>query len=397
MKGRLQTRALDSAIFNFDIELLSQLIRDAATSGHLREICDYLHVAMESAHSISSGVLRVAVVSAFEMHDFRGLDADPLEILSGLQDIEPQDTIDAARRAIMSALQFQVHRRNTFFLAVDRLHSSEAAVLVKDIINARRTELEELCHGSPTLEQLAATYYGFQFLTSQIRKSELGEDAQKLFECLELNTAQDVKVPSDVLRPEEVLFRNVSVQTDELLRNILYLTGYNSDERAKSAARLGELADPRAEPYLSQATRDEYSWVRKAAVSALGQIRFLEDPGCVVDVLKDFDEGTRNAALESVCSVGPRTVPLLLDILDNYRGVSYPEAIEAAKKSHPRALDNLEALLQYHSRTARALAANALGRIGGKRAISALERATQDEESEVRSAAQDALIEMKRL
>lgn len=60
-------------------------------------------------------------------------------------------------------------------------------------------------------------------------------------------------------------------------------------------------------------------------------------------------------------------------------------------------MDNLEAVLQYHSRTARALAANALGRIGDKRAISALERAMQDEEFEVRSAAQDALIEMKRL
>jgi len=330
------------------------------------------------------------------MHDFRGLDVDPLEILSGLQDLEPEDTIEAGRRAIMSALEIQVRRRNTFFLGVDRLHSSEAAVLVKDIINARRTELEELCHSSPTLEQLAATYYGFQFLTSQIRKSELSEDAQKLFECLELNTAQDTKVRSDELKPKEVIFRNVSAQTDELLKNILYLTGHNSDERAKSAVRLGELADPRAEPYLSQATRDEYSWVRKASVSALGQIRFLEDPGCVVDVLKDFDEGTRNAALESICSVGPRTVPLLLDILENYRGLSYPEAIEAAKKAHPRALDNLEALLQYHSRTARALAANALGRLGDKRALSALERATQDEESEVRSAAQKALVKMKR-
>ncbi len=261
---------------------------------------------MGSAHSISSGVLRVAVVSAFEMYDFKVLDVDPLEILSGLQDLEPQDMIESARRAIMSALEFQVHRRNTFFLAVDRLHSSEAAVLVKDIINARRTELEELCHSSPTLEQLAATYYGFQFLTSQIRRSELGEDTQKLFECLELDTAQDVKVPSNALKPEAVVFRNVSAQTDELLRNTLYLTGYDSGERAKSAACLGELADPRAGLYLSKATRDEYSWVRKAAVSALGRIRFLEDPGCVVDVLKDLDEGTRNAALESVCSVGPR-------------------------------------------------------------------------------------------
>lgn len=385
--------AFDSAISSLDLETLSDLIREAVANGYSREIAVYLQKATDQ--SGNNPLLQIALLTTLKMQALKGLDFDMHGLFSRLQGIEPHDFLDVARRIIMSEFKTHVRNGNTFFLSVERLYTSEAAVSIKDIIDARRSELELLCSRNPTMEELAATYYGFQFLTAGIRENEAIEGLDRLFECLGLHVIYNVPFASNTLDPNKVVFRNVSASLDELLRNILLLTSYNSERRAKATTRLGELRDPRAEPYLAKATKDQYSWVRKPAVLALGQIRLLEDPKCVVDALKDADEGTRNTALDSVVSIGSNTVPYLLDILEMYRGLSYSDSLEAVKKTHPRALDNLDAMLQYHSRTARVLAAKALGKIRDPRSIPALERALLDTEPEVSSAAECALAEIR--
>lgn len=366
-------------------------MRSMVKAGHAVELNKCIQNALEIQSSIGRGHLMSAILSAFDMPELTGLDATPIDVLSPLEDTGQQDSFVAARREIMQLLRKQISKRNTFFINVDLLLTTEAAIYIKDIVNTRREEIEEFCEEEFTLEGLASTYYGFMLVTSQVREKGSVGNLRKLLECLELD--RDIRTEAQLhsLNPEKVVFSNVSGETEEVLKCILCLTGHNSGERAKAATRLGELADPRTEQHLARATKDEHAWVRRAAVVALGQIRPIREPRSLVDALKDFDDETRRAALESTVSVGQSAVPLLLDMLKNYREIPYSEALEAARKSHPRSLDNLEAALRYNSCTARTLAALALGRIGDKRAISGLQNALLDEEQEVRCAAQKSL------
>ncbi len=387
--------ALDLAISDGNIKMLGELIRTSIIEGHTAILEEYLQFATKSVHSISPGVALLAVLEAFEMQDLRGIDVSPLEVLKSVEYVCSQDAVESGRRALVRYLECQIRRRNTFFLDVDKLKESEAAGLVTDIVDAREAEVREVCQERPTEEEFASTYYGFLFLTSPSQKQDSSSNLERFLDCLNLGGEAEFRIKRSKLNPQEVLFQNTSKITERILRSVLYLNGENSGNRAKAADRLGEIGDPRAERYLVRATKDKYAWVRKAAVLALGKVRVLESPEPVVEALKDIDEDTRNSALESLVSLGCITVPYLVDILGSYNGLSHEAALELAKQSHPRSLDNVEAMIRSHACIIRISAAEALGRIGGRDAVEALERALQDGEPEVKSAARKAIEEVR--
>lgn len=364
---------LDLAISDGNIKMLGELIHASIMQGHTAYLIGYIKGAIESTKSITSGVALLGILEAFGLQGLKGMDISPLDVLGSAQDLSSQDALESGRSCIMRHLECQIRRRNTFFLDIGELQKSEAAVLVSDIVNAREAEVRDLCKGHFTEEELASTYYGFLVLASPTLKRDPILSLENLLECLNPGGKTEFRMHCSKLNPEHVFFRNASRTTEEILRSILYLTCDNSNERAKAAEYLGETGDPRAECYLAHATRDRYAWVRKAAVIALGRIRVLENPKAVVDVLKDVDEDTRSNALESLVSIGSAVVPSLVSILGSYEGFSHEELLEIARKSHPRSLDSVEAMMDSHSNVVRKLAAEALRRIGGKGAIQPLE------------------------
>ena len=337
--------------------------------------------------TIRPDVMMAAVLHACGMQDVGDTDAHPVEVLSPLETSSGQDVFTAVREGTVHSLAKQVERRNTFFIDVEGLGNSEAAILLPIVVDGRACEIRDLCGRNAGLEDLASTYYGFQILTTGGREQKIAPNLRGLLRCVGLDSEDWLEINRHPLNPQKVVFDNVSFGLSEVLRSVLVLRVGNSAERAAAATQLGELGDTRAESYLLQATQDEYSWVRLAAVTALGQIRILRSPQGVSEVVKDFDEGTRNGVLESAVLIGRSVVLPLLEVLEHYEGISPSEAVHLAEKAHTRSIDNLDAQLRFHAGEVRALAATASGRIGEWRARKALQRTLADSDPEGRNAA----------
>jgi len=353
--------------------------------GHLRKL------SLTQQFQSRWGLFRQAIFDALDISDLRGLDRDPLDIIDGMGRLKTNRGIASARAIAVRLLREQVSSGNTFFLDVTSLERSSAAVLIPDILETRRVEIERTCRGSIDACSLASTYYGFVFMTSTIRDRLPDTGFERFLSGLGVDSANISCETCSNLDPAQVSFTNTSGQGAELLRAILTLTGKNSTERAAAAEELGRIDDPRAEPYLGAAVKDQYSWVRKAAVTALGQIALPSSARVLAEALNDFDSCVQTEAVQSLIIIGHDAVPVLIDLLSHERRVGYADALQAVEVSHPRSLDSFEAALAQRGRVARKLAAEALGLIGDVRAIPTLTRASLDLDEELRVAASDAL------
>ncbi len=136
-----------------------------------------------------------------------------------------------------------------------------------------------------------------------------------------------------------------------------------------------------------------HDWhVREAAVRALGQ---SGDPNALTDLaaaLNDDDDDVREAARQTLESLGAVAVPALLDMLNRGR----LEARELAAKAlgviaDQSAVPGLVEALTDKSMWVRVPAAEALGIMGAEQAIPNLITALRDDETEVQRSAAEAL------
>jgi HEAT repeat protein len=293
----------------------------------------------------------------------------------------------------MRLLEQQVRNGNTHFLDASMLADTSAAVLVLRIFESRRTELEQvLGSGLTTPETLASTYYGHLYFSSHIRQnvgSKAGLTAFLAETGVPTSTLQAITdTPLDTTK---VRFNNTSEKSATLLRAILNLTDWNSSKRVEAATELGAIRDVRAERFLCAATRDQYSWVRKSAVGALGELGQSCSVEPLICALRDVDSTVREAARESLTQIGPPAVPGLIDVVREHNEVSRQEAIRLLESSHPRMLDSMAAAIAQLSDEARLLAAQALGSIGDARAVPCLQEALHCDDVGLRDAASAAL------
>ncbi len=382
-------------ILNRQADRLRDVIEeDLAGNGVLDLVGRLRKLSLTQQFRLRWGLCRHTVFDALNISDLQGLDRNPIDIIEEMGRLKINRGIVSARAIAVRLLREQVSNGNTFFLDVGSLEKSSAAVLIPDILESRRVEIERTCRGSIDTCSLASTYYGFAFMTSTIRDRLPHTGFERFLSELGIDGTNIPCETSCDLDPAQVSFTNTSEQGAELLRAILTLTGRNSTERAVAAEKLGKIGDPRAEPYLGAAVKDQYSWVRKTAVTALGQIALPRSGQVLVEALNDFDSCVQTEAVQSLAKIGHDAVPVLIDLLSHAREIGYADALQAAEVSHPRSLDSLEAALTQRARVARKLAAEALGLIGDGRAIPALTRASLDLDEELRVAASDALRAM---
>ena len=137
--------------------------------------------------------------------------------------------------------------------------------------------------------------------------------------------------------------------------------------RSAVAKALGEIKDPTAIPPLTETLKDPYDEVRSAGAKALGKIR---DPSAVTALIGALEDPSGKVRSEIVRALGkindPAAVPPLIKILED----------------HP---------WEFESATV----AKVLGEFKDSRSVSALTKALQSINSDVRSAAARALDEIK--
>jgi HEAT repeat protein len=203
----------------------------------------------------------------------------------------------------------------------------------------------------------------------------------------------------------------------------------NPEERGAALRVLGALGDRRAVPILNEALRDVQPSIRAVAAAALGELRMREASQSLVALLDDPIPAVRAAAAVGLGEAGsPEGVPGLKKALNDpvpavraaavdgllRLGVPYRDvagtvrdlightdpgirAASAKAVLHSRRNDAEEArtvlvqLLSDPLPRPRVAAARVLGRMGGKPALDALQKALHDSDNAVRSTAGGAI------
>ncbi|MFW9910585.1 MAG: HEAT repeat domain-containing protein [Candidatus Thorarchaeota archaeon] len=336
--------------------------------------------------------MKTLLLDGLNIPEYYCLDIEPLHLLRALEECSidrmETDLVDYA----LHELEKQIERNNTFFIDIEKLGETQAAILVNRIIDARRSEIETLTRKEITLDLLASTYYGFNLLTSKVRQKNWKSHAIEFFDFLEADVAANrIELDGEVL-PERVSFINCLPNTRRVLREILYLTGSNSGLRAEAANTLGSIGDRRSEPYLRRAASDEYPWVRQACARGLGIIAHKNSIPFLIHLLDDFDTTVQNEAVTGLAAIGSASVPYLIEKLETEdSGDFFQQAMKSIGTSHPRSIDSFASAISQQNTNTKTLAIEALSLIADKRAVPILEKMKLNESDLIRQRAISAL------
>ncbi|MFW9871019.1 MAG: hypothetical protein ACFFEL_15420, partial [Candidatus Thorarchaeota archaeon] len=111
----------------------------------------------------SKGKTRDALVNLLQLEAVGGTDSVIFDEFSSLEGTTLTQIRASARDRAISILKEQVENRHTYFLDVEAMALSPYAILVKDIIDKRKQELEELGE-NPSRIDVLGTFYGFSIL-----------------------------------------------------------------------------------------------------------------------------------------------------------------------------------------------------------------------------------------
>lgn len=343
---------------------LRERIITACSGEGCQEIIDALEILSEEDFSHKWGYLRRTLFEALRISHLACIDAKPIDILTSAYRTDARCFFNYVEEVALKNLRKQVEIGNTFLIDVEELVETQAAILIPQIASTRIEHLRSVCEENFDSQRFVQSYYGFKLTTSEVRNNGFGE---KLIDHL---NRLGIVLPSDTcpvdfdFEIESVKFDNVSDRMEKILCEILRLTGNNSGERAKAAQSLGIIGDSRAEPYLCAATEDKYPWVKKAVIEALGSIRLSSSIPVLVECLYDLESSVREKAANTIAKFEEKAIPHLLNVLKNDREVHFENALEEAKKSHPRSLDSFAAALLHRDSEAKQLARKLLNDLG---------------------------------
>ncbi|NCQ70079.1 MAG: PBS lyase [Microcystis aeruginosa W13-15] len=149
---------------------------------------------------------------------------------------------------------------------------------------------------------------------------------------------------------------------------IMMLNDSDYEVRFKATMALGNIGNPKTIPALIEGLNDANKYVRFVSADALSKMGNLEVIPTLIEGLNDSEESIRLSVIGMV---------ILLSTIDNY--IVIPILIEALKNS---------------DKNVRGFAAQTLGNIGNSEAIPALIEALNDEDNQVKNIAQLALSKM---
>jgi HEAT repeat protein len=347
----------------------------------------------------SSGKSRDALVSLLGLQAVGGTDSDvftEFETLEG--DSLQQIRVEGIERAL-DILREQIENRHTYFLDVDAMAETSFAILVKDVIEARKRELAQL-EERPSRIDVVGTFYGFMILMTDGSKSYDASSASTqtygyryyykqrrswLDESITDTAVTAIKqLTGDLAQPVDmdktyrtignssIFKKRCQKTTAAILGDAVRLALYKVPGNRRTAARaLGRTEDSRALEFLHhRLSMEQNRHVRTSIVTALGRIGHESS----IDPLESLvRQQTRRysskESIEAVSALGgihsPRVRSVLLELMKEGRNEVKACAIQAISKQDSSGLvETIGPYLKHASRPVVRASATALLNLG---------------------------------
>ncbi|MFX1561380.1 MAG: HEAT repeat domain-containing protein [Promethearchaeota archaeon] len=308
------------------------------------------------------GKARDAVISLLQLEAIGGTDNDLFEELGSLDGDSLHEIRANAVEPVMDLLKEQIENNHTYFIDIDAMTMTPYVILVKEVIEARKRELEQL-EGTPSRLDVLGTFYGFQILITDGSKpfdrqnssqsnrwyswrrstwldEKITESAARAMKSITAELAEEVDMDKRyrTLGGNRIFRRRCTRPTADILANAVRLTLYKAPGHRGSAARaLGRTGDSRALSFLHHRfPLEQNKKTRIAIAEAIGRIGQESS----IEILKE--------------RVTPRGRYLSKEgraMISSLGGISHPQSKEA-----------LIELLKHDSNTTRAAVIQALGK-----------------------------------
>jgi hypothetical protein len=311
----------------------------------------------------SAGKSRDALVSLLELQAVGGTDSDIFKEFSSLKGTSLQHIRVGAVERAMEILEEQVENRHTYFLNVEAMAETPYAILVKDVIEARKNELAQL-GGTPSRIDVLGTFYGFMVLMTDGSKpyETASANAQRygytyyyrqrrswLDENITDTAVNAIgQLTSDIAHPVEmdrayrtignnsIFKKRCQKATAAILADAVRLALYKVPGNRGAAARsLGRTEDSRALEFLHHRLEMEQNrHVKTSIVNALGRIGHESSIGPLKSLAQQQTHRySSKISIESTNALGgihsPRVRVVLLDLLKEGKNEVRAAAIQA--------------------------------------------------------------------
>jgi len=338
---------------------------------------------IKNTHSL--GKARDAVVALLELDAVAGTDSDVFKEFSSLEGASLQHIrLDAVERT-MDILKEQIENRHTYFLDVETIAKTPFAILVGDIIEARKREIAQL-EGNPSRLDVLGTFYGFMILMTdgsrpydasstntqrygyryyyRQRRSWLDENitetAVNAIKQLTGDLAQPVEMDKTyrTIGNSSMFKKRCQKTTAAILADAVRLALYKVPGNRGAAARaLGRTEDSRALEFLHHRLGFEQNrHVRTSIVTALGRIGHESS----IDPLESLaqQQTRRYSSKESIAAVNalggidsPRVRCALLELMKEGKNEVKASAIQAlSQQDSPELIEIISPYLKHPSR-----------------------------------------------
>ncbi len=319
-------------------------------------------------HCRSVGKAKDTVVALLQLESVGGTDSDVLKEFASLDGDNLRKVRANATEHVMNILKEQIETRHTYFLDIESMTLTPYVILVKDVIDARKRELEQL-EGNPSRIDVLGTYYGFQILMTDGSKphensgttgyyrwrrrtwldEQITETAANALKKITGELAEEVDMDKRyrTLGSNPVFRGRCTKATADILANGVRLALYKTPgHRAAAARRLGQTEDSRALSFLHhRLPLEQNRKVRIAIADALGRVGHELS----IDVLKErvVNQG-RYLSKEGEAMIrglggiySPQCRETLIELLKAQGNTTRAIAIESLGKQEPTDLVEL--------------------------------------------------------
>ncbi|MHA3963524.1 MAG: HEAT repeat domain-containing protein [Candidatus Thorarchaeota archaeon SMTZ1-45] len=305
------------------------------------------------------GKARDAVVALLQLDAVGGSDSDVFKEFESLEGGNLRQVRANTVHHAMDVLREQIENKHTYFIDIDAMTMTPYVILVKEVIKARKRELEQL-EGSPSRIDVLGTYYGFQILMTDGSKPHDSQSQYGYYrwrrrtwldERISDSAANAVKKITGELADEvdmdkryrtlgssPVFKSRCTKATADILANAVRLALYKVPGNRSTAARaLGRTGDSRVLPFLHHRLPLEQSTkVRISMAEAIGRVGHESS----IEMLKELatprgrylsKEG--EAMVEALGGIySPRCKETLIELLKHDGNTTRAAVIQALSK-----------------------------------------------------------------
>jgi len=318
----------------------------------------------------SVGKSRDALAALLELEAVGGTDSN---IFNEFNDLEGgtlhEARLDGIQRA-MELLREQIENRHTYFLDVEGMAETPYAILVQDVIEARKKELAQL-EKNPSRIDVLGTFYGFAILMVEGSKphenttstrygwryyrrrtwldESITDNAANAMKNLTGEIAEEVDMDKRyrTLGSSSVFKSRCTKGTANILADAVRLTLYKVPGNRGTAARnLGRTGDSRVLPFLHhRLALDQSKQVRIKIAEALGNVGHVAS----IDVLKEYVQQPQRRITKDIETMigslggiySPACKNILEDIVAHAGNTMKAAAIKALGQQEPSGLVKL--------------------------------------------------------